>query len=146
MVSSSQGGKGKSTLPCYGGKKVPASMAGLAIGPMSRAMDMGDVHETEAFHTSEYTLPALLAATGLKDKIPRKEFITAFIIGQDVLIRIGVASKFASRMFHGTCSRWSFHICEPFTNRFGTVVGTRLEPNGSLSNSPFWGGAGHYQI
>ena len=38
----SRGGKPESTIPFYGGK-VPASEAGLAIGPMARAMDLGDV-------------------------------------------------------------------------------------------------------
>ncbi|MFC1986913.1 MmgE/PrpD family protein, partial [Chloroflexota bacterium] len=70
--------------------------AALAIGPMSRAMDMGDVHD-EAGHPSEYTFPALLAATGLKDKVTGKEFITSFVLGQEVLIRIGIAYKTLSK-------------------------------------------------
>jgi len=89
------GGKPESVIPFYGGK-VPAPQAGLAIGPMSRAMDFGDVHE-EAGHCSEYTVSTLLAATGLKDKVTGKEFITAFVVGQEVLIRIGIAFKVVSR-------------------------------------------------
>lgn len=84
-----KGGKPESFIPFYGGK-VPASEAGLAIGPMSRAIDFGDVHEG-AGHSSEYTVPALLAATGLEDKVTGKEFITAYVVGQEVLIRIGLA-------------------------------------------------------
>jgi 2-methylcitrate dehydratase PrpD len=86
-----KGGKPESIIPFYGGK-VPASEAGLAIGPMSRAMDFGNIHE-EGAHCSEYNLPALLAATGLKDKVTGKEFITAFVLGQEVLIRIGMGWK-----------------------------------------------------
>jgi 2-methylcitrate dehydratase PrpD len=89
-----KGGKQESVIPFYGGK-VPASEAGLAIGPMSRAMDLGDIHE-EALHCSEYILPALLAATGLKDKVTGKEFITSFVVGQEVLIRIGMAFRASS--------------------------------------------------
>ena len=101
-----KGGKPESIIPFYGGK-VPASEAGLAIGPMSRAMDLGEVHE-EAAHCSEYTVPTLLAATGLKDKVTGKEFITAFVVGQEVLIRIGIAFKSLSRAIvtgrgHGHC-------------------------------------------
>ena len=87
-----QGGKEESIIPFYGGKKVPASMAAFAIGPMARAIDLGDCHEY-AGHTSEYTLPTLIAATGLKKRVSGKEFITAFVVGQEVLIRIGIAIK-----------------------------------------------------
>ncbi|MFC1535230.1 MmgE/PrpD family protein [Thermodesulfobacteriota bacterium] len=90
-----RGGKPESIIPFYGGK-VPASEAALCIGPMARAMDFGDVHE-EAGHSSEYTVPALLAATGLKDKVTGKEFITAYVVGQEVMIRIGMAFKAISR-------------------------------------------------
>jgi 2-methylcitrate dehydratase PrpD len=89
-----KGGKPESVIPFYGGK-VPASEAGLAIGPMSRAMDLGDIHE-EALHCSEYILPALLAATGLKDEVAGEEFITSFVVGQEVLIRIGMAFRASS--------------------------------------------------
>jgi 2-methylcitrate dehydratase PrpD len=86
-----KGGKPESIIPFYGGK-VPASEAGLVIAPMTRAMDFGDVH-SEASHTSEYVFPALLAATGLKDKVAGKEFITSFAVGSEVLVRIGTAIK-----------------------------------------------------
>jgi len=102
----SKGGKPESLIPFYGGK-VPASEAAMAIGPMSRAMDLGDVHE-EAAHSSEYTIPALLAATGLKETVTGKEFITAFVVGQEVLIRIGMAFRALSGAIiaqrgHGHC-------------------------------------------
>ena len=89
-----RGGKPESIIPFYGGK-VPASEAGLAIGPMSRAADLGDVH-LEATHSSEHTFPTLLAATGLKDKVSGREFIAAYVVGQEVLIRIGIAFKVLS--------------------------------------------------
>jgi 2-methylcitrate dehydratase PrpD len=90
-----KGGKPESIIPFYGGK-VPASEAGLAIGPMSRALDLGDYH-AEAGHSSEYTFPTLLAATGLKDKVSGREFITAYVVGQEVLLRIGKAYKGLSK-------------------------------------------------
>jgi len=84
-----KGGKPESIIPFYG-RRVPASEAGLAIGPMARAMDFGQVHEGSG-HCSEYIVPTLLAATGLKDRVTGKEFITAFVVGQEVLVRIGKA-------------------------------------------------------
>jgi 2-methylcitrate dehydratase PrpD len=90
-----KGGKPQSFIPFYGGK-VPASEAAFAIGPMARAMDMGDAHG-EGGHCSEYTIPALLAATGLKNHVSGKEFITSFVVGQEVLVRIGIAYKLVSK-------------------------------------------------
>lgn len=90
-----KGGKPQSIIPFYGAK-VPASEAALALGPMARAMDFGDVHE-EASHSSEYTVPMLLAATGLKEKVTGKELITAYTVGQEVLIRIGISYKGISK-------------------------------------------------
>ncbi len=87
-----KGGKSGSFIPFYGGK-VPMSEAAMAIAPMARAMDLGDVHE-EASHSSEYTVPALLA-TGLG--VTGKELITAYVLGQEVLIRIGTAYRANSR-------------------------------------------------
>lgn len=84
-----KGGKPESTILFYGGK-VPASEAALAIGPMSRAMDFAEIHP-EGFHCTEHTVPALLAATGLKDRVTGKEFITAFVVGQEIMLRIGIA-------------------------------------------------------
>jgi 2-methylcitrate dehydratase PrpD len=89
-----KGGKPQSVIPFYGGK-VPASEAAFAIGPMTRAMDMGDAHQ-EGGHSSEYIFPALLAATGLRDRVSGKDFITAFIAGSEVLVRIGIAYKVVS--------------------------------------------------
>ena len=84
-----KGGIPESIIPFYGGK-VPASEAGFAIGPMTRAMDCGPVHDGGG-HCSEYVFPPLLAATGLKSTVNGKEFITAFTLGMEVLIRIGLA-------------------------------------------------------
>ena len=71
---------------------MPASMAAFAIGPMTRAIDMGDVHEIAA-HTSEYVFPALLGAMGLRESVTGKEFITAFVVGEEVILRVGEAFR-----------------------------------------------------
>jgi 2-methylcitrate dehydratase PrpD len=86
-----KGGKPESLIPFYGGR-APASEVGLVLGPISRAMDFGDVHD-EAAHASEYVLPALLAAGGLKGKVTGKEFIIAFALGKEVLVRVGIAFR-----------------------------------------------------
>jgi len=55
-------------------------------------MDFGDVHD-EASHAGEYILPVLLAACGLRERTSGKEFITAYAVGREVLIRIGLPSE-----------------------------------------------------
>lgn len=86
------GGKAESNIILYGGK-VPASEAGMAMGPMARAVDWSSIH-LEAMHTSEHTLPTLIAAVGMcKKPVTGKEFLTAFALGQEILIRIGNAWK-----------------------------------------------------
>lgn len=93
------GGKEESHLPFYGGK-FPASSVALALASMSRALDMGDVHLGWAKygfsvigHTAEYTLPTLLAVAGACPRVDGKEFITAFAISTEVLVRIGAAAN-----------------------------------------------------
>ena len=81
------GGGEECTIPVFG-DMVPAPHAGLAIGPMARALELGDIC-AEAAHVSEYVIPALLPAAELMDKITGKEFILAYILGAEVLIRIG---------------------------------------------------------
>lgn len=80
-------GNKQCTIPVYG-SKVPAPLAGLAIGPMTRALDFGDTCP-EAGHVSEYVLPALLPVSELRGTVSGKEFITAFVLGCEILIRIG---------------------------------------------------------
>ncbi len=94
-----KGGKPEMVIPLYGGK-VPASEAGMAIGPMARAADWSAIH-LEAMHTSEHTLPALIAALGLREKVTGKEFLTAFALGQEILIKIGNAWKPTYAVAHG---------------------------------------------
>jgi 2-methylcitrate dehydratase PrpD len=91
----SKGGRAESVIPFYGGV-VPAAEAALAIGPMARAMDCGDLHE-EAGHVSEYIVSTLLAAMGLRSgPVSGQEFLTALVVGQETLIRIGIAYKLIS--------------------------------------------------
>jgi 2-methylcitrate dehydratase PrpD len=89
-----KGGKAESLLPFYGGR-VPAPESALAIGPMPRAMDCGDLHE-EAGHVSEYIVAVLLAAMGLKRNVSGKAFLVAMAVGQEILVRLDSAYKLIS--------------------------------------------------
>ena len=85
----SWGGVGQSTILVYGGK-VPAPNAAFAIGPMTRALDMGDTHP-QACHISEYVVPALLPAAELWGGVSGKEFIAAYALAAELGGRIGNA-------------------------------------------------------
>ena len=92
------GGAKESYLPIYGGQ-YSAAMVGFALGSMARSLDFGDVH-TQGSHTSEYVFPTLLAATGLKNKLTGLDLINAFIIGNKVLIRMGIASNWKAAIIN----------------------------------------------
>jgi 2-methylcitrate dehydratase PrpD len=87
----SWGGTKQSTILLYGGK-VPAPNAAFAIGPMTRALDMGDTHP-QAAHVSEYIFPAMLPAAEIRGKVSGKEFITAYALAQEVGCRLGNATQ-----------------------------------------------------
>ena len=81
------GGKKESTIWFYGGK-VPSALAGLAIGPMARARDYGDVYEKRGDpHVTEYILPVALPLAECLGGISGKDLITAVALGQDLAIR-----------------------------------------------------------
>jgi len=80
------GGKEESTIPVYGGK-VPMPFAGMAMAPMARARELGDIHPGGS-HISEYIIPTALPIAECRGGISGKEFITAIALGQDMGIRL----------------------------------------------------------
>jgi 2-methylcitrate dehydratase PrpD len=108
------GGSDGSYLPFYGGK-FSAPMVGFALGPMARALDFGDVH-MQGSHTSEFVVPTLLGALGLKKSVSGIDFMTAFIAGVEVLIRSGIASNWKDSIINKIYRGGHFI--------FGVVVGT----------------------
>jgi 2-methylcitrate dehydratase PrpD len=86
-----KGGRAECYIPFYGGK-VPASEAGMALAPMSRAMEFAAIHP-DAMHSAEHSLPATLVASSLAKKPTGKDFITAFVLGTEILLRIGTAFR-----------------------------------------------------
>ena len=83
-----KGGKPESYIPFFGGK-VPAEEAAMTMGPMTRAIDFAPIH-AEAMHQTEHVLPAMLGALGMKKNVTGKEFILAFVVGVETLLRIGI--------------------------------------------------------
>ena len=91
-------GKPESYIPLHGGK-VPAANAAFAIGSMTRAMDFAQIHPV-ALHCSEHVIAPLLALASKKGNVSGRDFITAFAMGQEVILRIGVAWRVATGKLH----------------------------------------------
>jgi hypothetical protein len=80
------GGKPESIIPLYGGK-VPAAEAGLAIGPMARAVDFGDIHE-RAGHCREHIVPIVESLFGTVKRLP--EYSSRFLDCEQTVIFGGI--------------------------------------------------------
>ena len=89
MVKES-GGKKESTIVSFGGK-VPTWLAAFANGAMAHAIDFEDTHDTAVVHVGGCTLPAALAAAEGAGGVSGKEFIAAYTLGGEILIRMGLA-------------------------------------------------------
>lgn len=84
------GGKEESTIIGFGGK-VPSWMAAFANGAMAHVLDYEDTHDVAVVHVGGCTLPATLAAAEAVGGVSGKEFITAYALGGEMLIRMGLA-------------------------------------------------------
>jgi 2-methylcitrate dehydratase PrpD len=84
------GGKEESSIIGFGGK-VPSWMAAFANGAMAHAVDYEDTHDIAVVHVGGCTLPAALAASEAVGGVTGKEFITAYALGGEILIRMGLA-------------------------------------------------------
>jgi 2-methylcitrate dehydratase PrpD len=115
------GGKKESLILIYGGK-VPAPNAAFVMGPMIRALDMGDVHNA-ASHLCEHTIPALVATLGLRRHVTGKQFIAAFIAAVEVSARIGEASFAMAGGFKNPTDSDLFAFRPPNAGDIGSVLG-----------------------
>jgi 2-methylcitrate dehydratase PrpD len=73
------------------GLRLPAPLAAWCNGTMAREID--DCVDFLPVHPSASAVPALLALADLAGGMSGRNFITALAVGQDVIIRIGMAVK-----------------------------------------------------
>lgn len=85
------GGKGESGIWIYGGR-APAPLAALAIGTMARARDLGDIHENDGGHISEYIVPTAFSAAEGLGQVRGRAFMLAVALGQDLGVRLGMSA------------------------------------------------------
>jgi len=83
-----------------GGFKVPAPWAAWCNGTMARALEINDCTDFLPLHPSASTVPTLLALAEATRGLSGRDFLTALAIGQDIKVRMGLATK-ANAMMTG---------------------------------------------
>jgi 2-methylcitrate dehydratase PrpD len=85
-----QGGKSDSRIWGWG-DRVPAPSAAWLNGLCASALDFDSVHDEATMHPDIVMIPALLA---LADLVPisGRDFITAHVVGNEILVRLGLAA------------------------------------------------------
>jgi 2-methylcitrate dehydratase PrpD len=91
-LASGWGGATEATLMAFGGK-LPAPAAAWCNGTMARALEIDDCVDFLPVHPSASAIPALLALAELRGNLSGREFITALAVGQDLIIRMGLAVR-----------------------------------------------------
>jgi 2-methylcitrate dehydratase PrpD len=94
------GGKKESTILVDGGK-VPSVHAAMANSLMAHSLDFDDMHEEAGIHANVSVIPAALAMAESTGGIDGKTFLTAMILGVDLVCRMGLAIPL-SRGWHAT--------------------------------------------
>jgi 2-methylcitrate dehydratase PrpD len=86
------GGNAEASLVGYG-HKLPAPLAAWCNGAMARGLEIDDCVDFLPLHPSASAVPALLALSEFRGGLSGKDFITALAIGQDLVIRLGLAVR-----------------------------------------------------
>lgn len=82
--------KPESTIIGFG-VKASATMAAFANGAMAHALDFEDAYDGAPVHPNAATIPAALAVAESIGNVSGKQFLTALILGSDLVCRLGLA-------------------------------------------------------
>lgn len=97
------GGKKESTILVYG-DKIPSYHAALVNGMFCHARELDDGHEEGSVHTYSSVLPAALAVGEEKGSVSGKEFLTALVLGVDLVSRMALSIRYLRGWhFTGIC-------------------------------------------
>jgi 2-methylcitrate dehydratase PrpD len=94
------GGKKEATILVDGGK-VPSVHAAMANSLMAHSLDFDDMHEKAGIHANVSVIPAALAMAESVGGVDGKTFLTAIILGVDLVCRMGLSIPL-SRGWHAT--------------------------------------------
>ena len=100
---------GQPVASVVGGMRVPPRMAALVNGATSHALDYDDTHFAHVGHLSVGIYPAALAIAEMRDA-SAEEMITAFLLGAEGAIRVGMILGRAhyNHGFHQTATAGAF--------------------------------------
>ncbi|MBI5031585.1 MAG: MmgE/PrpD family protein [Chloroflexi bacterium] len=91
-VALAEGSKPESTILGFGAK-ASAMMAAFANGSLAHALDFEDAYDGAPVHPNAATIPAALAVAEALGTISGKQFLTAIILGSDIVCRLGLALR-----------------------------------------------------
>jgi len=75
------------------GHRLPAPLAAWCNGTMARALEIDDCVDFLPVHPSASSVATLLSLAELKGGLSGREFLTALAVGQDLIIRMGLAVR-----------------------------------------------------
>lgn len=84
------GGKKESQI-ILSHQKVPAPMAAQMNATMAHALDYDDVHDPAVMHPGVVIIPTCLAMAERRGQVEGREFITAVVLGVDMICRLALA-------------------------------------------------------
>lgn len=95
------GGQGESTILIHGGK-VPCANAAMVNSIMARALDFDYVY-LRGLHLGASSIPAALAVAEKRGGVGGKEFLAAVVAGEDLALRIHLATTYPGFDPTGVC-------------------------------------------
>jgi len=94
VVNLAKGWGGKKEAHLIGfGDPLPAPLAAWCNGTMARALEIDDCVDFLPVHPSASAVPALLVLAELEGGLSGRDFITSLAVGQDLIIRMGLAVR-----------------------------------------------------
>jgi len=104
-LSERWGGRKESSVFGFG-IRVPAHMAAFVNAGLARALDYDDTFDDAPGHPSDVTVPSALAIAEQSGKVSGKDLITAIVLGNDLICRLGYA---ISRRPQGAPLEWAYN-------------------------------------
>ena len=102
------GGRPECTLFAFG-DRVPAPSAVWVNAAAARARDIDEVHEKAVLHSAISVLPPAMAVAEWLGNIDGKTFVTAMVLGVDVIVRLGL-SVHQNPNVSGISSTWQMGV------------------------------------
>lgn len=84
---------GGSNADVVGGPRASAQLAALCNGYFGHVLEFDDTHDTAVLHAGSATIPAALAAAGLRGRLRGDEFCEAALLAIELTCRLGIGTR-----------------------------------------------------